>query len=86
MSELIYTLCMLTALTCAVLLYVGYRRTRARLLFWSAACFGVMTINNLLLILDNVVLADDIDLQPWRLLSALVACMLLLYGLIHEEK
>lgn len=85
MGELIYTLCMLTSLTCAVLLFASYRRTRHRLLFWSGACFAVMSINNLLLIFDKVVFPTQIDLMPWRLLSALVACLLLLYGLIYEK-
>ncbi|MEW7847419.1 DUF5985 family protein [Massilia aurea] len=86
MGELIYTLCMLTSLTCAALLFASYRRTRHRLLFWSAACFAVMTINNLLLILDKVVFPTEVDLMPWRLLTALAACLLLLYGLIYEKE
>ncbi|MFZ3286708.1 MAG: DUF5985 family protein, partial [Telluria sp.] len=55
MAETIYTLCMLTSLACAWLLLGSYRRTRHRLLFWSGLCFAVMTFNNLLLLLDNVV-------------------------------
>lgn len=86
MGELIYTLCMLTSLTCAALLFASYRRTRHRLLFWSAACFAVLTINNLLLIFDKVVFPTGVDLLTWRLLTALVACLLLLYGLIYEKE
>ncbi len=86
MGEVIYTLCMLTSLTCAVLLFAGYRRTRHRLLFWSGACFTGMTLNNFLLLLDKVVFPTQVDLLPWRLASALVACLLLLYGLIHEKE
>lgn len=85
MGEVIYTLCMLTSLTCAVLLFASYRRTRYRLLFWSGACFTGMTLNNLLLLLDKVVFPTQVDLLPWRLMSALVACLLLLYGLIYEK-
>ena len=86
MGELIYILCMLTSLACAWLLFLSYRRTRYRLLFWSGACFAVMTLNNLLLLLDKVVFPTQVDLLPWRLASALVACLLLLYGLIYEKE
>ncbi|AWL07514.1 DUF5985 family protein [Massilia oculi] len=86
MGEVIYTLCMLTSLSCAVLLFTGYRRTRLRLLFWSGACFAGMTLNNLLLLLDKVVFPTEVDLLPWRQASALVACLLLLYGLIYEKE
>lgn len=85
MGELIYTLCTLTSLACAWLLFASYRRTRYRLLFWSCACFVVMTFNNLFLLLDKVVfpLADFMLL---RLISALLGCLLLLYGLIYEKE
>lgn len=86
MGELIYTLCTLTSLACAMLLFGSYRRTRHRLLFWSGACFAVMTLNNLLLLLDKVVFPTQVDLLPWRLASALVACLLLLVGLIYEKE
>ncbi|MDY0964757.1 MULTISPECIES: DUF5985 family protein [Massilia] len=86
MGEVIYTLCMLTSLSCAVLLFAGYRRTRLRLLFWSGACFAGMTLNNFLLLLDKVVFPTQVDLLPWRQASALVACLLLLYGLIYEKE
>ena len=86
MGELIYTLCMLTSLACAWLLFLSYRRTRYRLLFWSGACFAVMTLNNFLLLLDKVVFPTQIDLLTWRQASALVACLLLLYGLIYEKE
>lgn len=86
MGELIYTLCMLTSLACAWLLVKSYRRTRHRLLFWSGACFSVMTLNNFLLLLDKVVFPTQIDLLTARQISALAACLLLLYGLIYEKE
>ena len=85
MGDLIYTLCMLTSLACAWLLFAGYRRTRHRLLFWSGSCFAVMTLNNMFLLLDKVVL-PNINFLPYRLISALVALLLLLYGLIYEKE
>ncbi len=85
MAETIYTLCTLTSLACSGLLYASYRRTGHRLLFWSGSCFLVLTANNLLLLLDKLVFADVSLLLP-RLLSALVALCLLLYGLIYEPE
>ncbi|MDP3671128.1 MAG: DUF5985 family protein [Telluria sp.] len=85
MAETIYTLCMLTSLACAWLLLGSYRRTRHRLLFWSGLCFAVMTFNNLLLLLDNVVFPAN-DLSAFRLATALLALLLLLYGLIYEKE
>jgi ABC-type enterochelin transport system permease subunit len=84
-AQTIYILCTLTSLACAGLLFASYRRTRYRLLFWSGSCFGVMTINNLLLVLDKVVF-PNVDFLPSRLISALVALVLLLYGLIYEKE
>jgi hypothetical protein len=81
----IYILCLLTSLACAWLLFASYRRTRHRLLFWSGSCFAVMTVNNVLLVLDKLVL-PDVDLVPARLITALIAVVLLLYGLIYEKE
>lgn len=85
MAEIIYLLCILTSLACAGLLLISYRRTGHRLLFWSGLCFVGLTFNNLFLLLDNVVF-PDIDFLPARLVSALVALLLLLYGLIYEKE
>jgi uncharacterized membrane protein len=82
---LIYSLCTLTSLACAWLLLGSYRRTRHRLLFWSGASFIAMTVNNLFLVLDKVVF-PDVYLLPVRQVSALVAMLLLLYGLIYEKE
>ena len=85
MAVTIYLLCTLTSLACAWLLWGSYRRTGHRLLFWSALCFVAMTCNNILLTLDKVVL-PDVELLPWRLITALVAVALLLFGLIYEKE
>lgn len=86
MAQLIYTLCTLTSLACAWVLYASYRRTGHRLLFWSGSCFAVMTVSNLLLLLDKVVWPTSVDLLPYRLGTALLALALLLYGLIYEKE
>jgi hypothetical protein len=84
-AQTIYTLCTLTSLACAWLLFAAYRRSRARLLFWSGLCFTGMTLNNFLLLLDKVVFPNT-DLSTFRLAAALVALLPLLYGLIYEKE
>jgi hypothetical protein len=83
-SAVIYSLCTLTALLCAVLLFRAYARTRTRMLFWSALCFVGLTASNALLVLDRIVL-PLVNLSTPRLLAGLVALLLLIYGLVMEE-
>ncbi|HUJ00793.1 MAG TPA: DUF5985 family protein [Usitatibacter sp.] len=83
MSALIYTLCSLTSLACAGLLLRAYGRSRHRLLFWSGLCFLMLTASNVLNIFDRFVF-PSIDLAPARLSTALLAVVLLLFGLIWE--
>jgi len=85
MAALIYTLCALTSITCLVLLWRSWRASGARLLFWSAMCFGALSVNNVLLVVDRVVLPTEVDLHLWRLGWALGAVLLLLFGLVWEE-
>jgi hypothetical protein len=84
MAAIIYSLCALTALGCAILLIRGYRRSRYRLLFWSGLCFAGITVNNVLLVLDKVAF-PDIDLALPRILVQLVAMGVLLFGLIWDS-
>lgn len=81
----IYSLCALTSATCCGLLARSYRRTGARLLFWSAWCFLLLTANNVLLVLDRVIWPVEVDLRLWRLAAAFAGLALLLFGLIWEE-
>ncbi|HEU4621458.1 MAG TPA: DUF5985 family protein [Burkholderiaceae bacterium] len=84
-AKIVYTLCALTSFACMTLLLRGYLRTRFRLLFWSGLCFAGLTVNNVLLVMDRIVFTD-VDLQPFRLSAALLAMLLLLYGLIYEDE
>jgi hypothetical protein len=61
----IYTLCAMTAALCTYLLMQAYRRGGYRLLLWSGLCFAGLTLNNLLLVVDKVVIPDG-DLTFWR--------------------
>ena len=81
-AALIYALCALTSLACATLLLRGYRRTRARLLWWSGLCFVGLFLNNALLVLDARI---SHDLSIARTLPALAGVALLLYGMIWES-
>jgi hypothetical protein len=85
MAFVIYILCALTSLACAVLLLRSYRVQRDRLLFWSGLCFLGLFVNNLLLFID-LLLLPEIDLSIWRLITALAALLPLLYGLIWEDE
>lgn len=85
MAALIYALCALTSITCFVLLWRSWGASGARLLFWSALCFGALSVNNVLLVIDRVLLPVEVDLGLARLVAALVAVLLLLFGLIWEE-
>jgi hypothetical protein len=84
MAEAVYTLCAITSIVCAVLLYRGHRRRHSNLLFWSALCFVGFALNNLLLLVDLYVF-PEIDLFLPRTVLALAAVMVLLYGLIWES-
>lgn len=82
MANLVYALCALTSLACAVLLLRGYRRSRARLLWWSGLCFVGLFINNAVLVVDARIV---VDLSVVRSLPAVLGVMALLYGLVWES-
>ncbi len=84
MQAIIYGLCGLTSLLCAVLLWRSYRSSRYRLLMWSALCFAGLTLSNVALMMDKLIFVET-DLLPVRLISGLLALLPLLYGLITDE-
>ena len=83
MASLFYILCALVSLACTVLLLRGYAQSRTRLLLWSGLCFLGFTISNLLVFIDLKIF-PQVDLYPWRLISAAIATLILVYGLIWE--
>jgi len=85
MAAVIYFLCTLTCLAAFGLLWRSWRASGSRLLFWSALCFAGLSLNNFLLVIDKLVL-PAMDLSTWRLTVALLAVLLLLFGLIWEEE
>jgi hypothetical protein len=84
-AGIIYTLCASTAMLCAVLLLLSYKRSGYRLLLWSGLCFAGLTLNNLLLVVDKLVV-PDVDLSLWRTGIALLAMCIMLYGLVWDAE
>src|SRR5690349_21010561 len=65
MPPLVYALCALASLTCTLLLWRSYRQGQKRPLFLVGACFGGLTVHNLLLFVD-LVMAPSLDLALVR--------------------
>ena len=84
MAYLVYVLCALTSLACAVLLIRGYREQRVKLLLWAGLCFAGFALANTMLIVD-VVIGDLYDLALLRSLPVLAGLTVLLYGLVTES-
>jgi hypothetical protein len=85
MAKAIYVLCALTSLIATILLWRGFIRTRTRLLFWSGVCFALLTVNNVILYVDMVVLPDT-DLSLLRNSTALLSMLVMLFGLVWEKR
>lgn len=83
MALVVYVLCAVTSLACAIFLLRGYRRTSVRLLLWSGLCFVGFFLNNALLVVDVRVVPSQ-DLSLVRSLPLLIGVAVLLYGLIWE--
>lgn len=94
MDKVVYILCAGTSVLCAILLVRGYLRSGARLLLWSALCFGFLSINNILLFVDRVVYPNeeltipilDMSYQTARNVVALAGLLLLVIGLIWDSE
>lgn len=82
---IIYMLCMLTSILCCTLLLRSYSKNGNRLVFWSGLYFAGASVNNLLLLFDKIVFLE-LDLLSLRLLSGLIASLILLYGLVWEGR
>jgi len=85
MAPAIYLLATAVNLLCALLLLDAYRNAQKRLLFWSGLCFAGLTLTNLLVFVDLIVV-PDIDLYPLRLGVSLLSMAMLLFGLIWGER
>ena len=85
MASAVYLLCALTSLACAILLLRGYRQRRARLLLWSGLGFVGITLGNVMLVVDMVVLPQR-DLALFRSVPVLVGLAVLIYGLVWDTQ
>lgn len=85
MASLVYAWCAATSVTCAMLLLRAYVRQPAKFLLWSSLCFMGLAANNLLLFID-LVLVPSIDLSLYRDLTATLAILVMLFGLIWHAR
>lgn len=81
----VYLLCLLTSGVCAALLIRAYLRSRTALLMWTAWCFVLLAVNNLLLVCD-LILFRELDLSIPRQLATVAALGVLLAGFIRERE
>lgn len=82
---IVYSLCLLTSTVCAGLLGRMFLKSGARMLFWSACCFVLLAIVNLIVILDMLVI-PQIDFRLARLGLSFGAVSLLLFGFIWDNE
>ena len=86
MATLIYSLCALVAALCTFLLLRAWTASRYRLLLWTGICFAGLTVTNVLLFVDKIVLPPEVDLSPARIVVTLLAMGVLLYGLVWDAQ
>lgn len=80
---IVYVLCFATSAACAWLLARSYFASRARLLLWSAICFLFLALNNLVVVVD-MLLIPEVNFRLLRLVLALAAVSVLLFGFIWD--
>ena len=86
LSGLVYLLCFLASALCAGLMARQYRMAPSPILLWSAACFVLLALSNLAVVVDQVIFPEDTSLRPVRQLLTLAAISVLLFGFIWEAE
>lgn len=81
----VYGLCFGTSALCAGFLGRMFARTGTRLLFWSSACFVMLSLNNLVVVFDMLIF-PTIYFRLVRLGLSLIAISLLLFGFIWDNE
>lgn len=84
MATIVYSLCCIASIACAYALLKCYIRARSHILFWSGICFIGLALNNILLVIDLVILAEGPDLYLLRTFPLFTGLILLIYGMIWE--
>jgi hypothetical protein len=82
----LFGLAALTSIGCMWLLFRGYSRSAVRLLFWTGLCFVFLSVNNVILFIDTVILPTQVDLRVWRSAAALAGIACLLYAFMWESE
>lgn len=82
MAAVVYVLCALMSIACAVLLLRAWSQRRVKLLFWSGLCFVGFAVGNAMLVVDKLVAGPNTDLILFRTLPILFGLSVLLYGMI----
>jgi hypothetical protein len=80
----VYILSALVSLASAWLLLRSFAATRSALLLWAGLCFIGLTLNNVMLFVDKVIITDT-DLSMLRTLPALAGMLVFVFGLVWEE-
>jgi hypothetical protein len=83
-SDLVYILCAVTSILCAVLLARAYRERKSRVLRLSTWCFLGLAVNNAVLVADRMIV-PHVDLSLVRAGTAVAAMALLVVGMIWGE-
>jgi hypothetical protein len=79
----VYLLCAVTSLACAILLLRRYHTSRMRLLLWSGLCFVGFFLTTIFVIVDLRIIPAA-DLSVWRSLPSLAGLACLMYGMILD--
>jgi len=85
MAAVVYLLCAITSLVCAIMLFRAFQRNKFRLLFWSCMGFTGFALNNILLFMDVVLFPDVTYIINFRTIPAVIGMLVMIYGLIMEE-
>jgi hypothetical protein len=80
---LVFALCCAASVLCAVLLIRSYVRTKRRFLLWCALSFGLIAINNTLVLLD-ILWPPEGNLIVYRQVATLSAVVIMIYGFMWE--
>ena len=83
-AKLVYLLCAVLSVACAVLLFRSYFRNPTRMLLWSGLCFSMLAISNILLFIDLAIIPYGMDLSLYRSLFTTAGLLMLVFGLISK--
>ncbi len=86
MAKFIYSLCAVTSLSCAFLLFIQYYRRHHKLLMWSAVCFLGFALNNILLFVDLIIIPNGPDLSQVRILPSALGVTFLIVCLVRQAE